>query len=148
MRAVVQRVSEVLIDSEGLQSTIGRGLLIYLGVAPDDTAPDVEYLVDKVRHLRIFEDEAGKLNLDIVQVGGDVMAVSAFTVQGDVRRGRRPSFDGAAPGEQAMGLYDVFCRRLSAHGLRVERGFFGRHMEVRSINDGPICILLDSHKGF
>lgn len=148
MRAVVQRVSEVLVDSEGQQSAIGRGLLVYLGVAPDDAAPDVEYLVDKVRHLRIFEDEDGKLNLDIVQVGGDVMAVSAFTVQGDVRRGRRPSFDGAAPGEQAMGLYDVFCQQLSVHGLRVERGFFGRHMKVRSTNDGPICILLDSRKGF
>lgn len=148
MRAVVQRVKEASIESDGLRSAIGPGLLVYLGIAPDDQGQDVAYLVDKVRHLRIFEDESGKLNLDVAQARGEVLAVSAFTVQGDVRRGRRPSFDQAAPGEQALGLYEDFCTQLSDQGLRVARGFFGEYMPVKSINDGPICILLDSRRGF
>lgn len=148
MRAVVQRVNEASVESDGVVRAIGRGLLVYVGIASDDGPADVDYLVDKVRHLRIFEDESGKLNLDVAQVGGALLAVSAFTVQADVRRGRRPSFDGAAPGEMALGWYEAFCTGLAAEGIKVERGFFGAYMGVRSVNDGPICVLVDSRKGF
>jgi len=148
MRAVVQRVSEATVDSAHGRAAIGRGLLLYAGVGRDDTATDVDYLVDKVRHLRIFEDEAGKLNLDVVQAGGAVLAISAFTTQADARRGRRPSFDPAAGPAEALALYELFCTRLAETGLVVEKGAFGNHMAISSTNDGPICILLDSRRVF
>lgn len=148
MRAVVQRVSEAVVEFAAGRAAMGRGLLVYLGVGRDDTPADVDILVDKVRHLRIFEDEAGKLNLDVAQAGGAVMAISAFTVQADARRGRRPSFELAAAPEEARKLYESFCAELAATGLVVERGSFGNHMRVHGVNDGPICVLLDSRKVF
>jgi len=149
MRAVVQSVSEASVAVDGAEcGAIGAGLLVYLGVAVDDVQTDVDYLADKVAHLRVFPDESARLNLDATQVGGGVLVVSAFTVQGDVRRGRRPSFDLAAPPDRANELYEAFCAALVANGLVVERGRFRAAMQVRSVNDGPICVLLDSRRTF
>jgi D-tyrosyl-tRNA(Tyr) deacylase len=149
MRAVVQRVhsAEVIIDGEAV-GAIGTGLLVYLGVAADDTIEDAAYLADKVRYLRVFPDEDKPLNRDIEAVGGGVLAVSAFTTQADARKGRRPSLSLAAAPDQALTLYNEFCNLLSATGVRTERGRFREHMDVHSVNDGPICILLDSRRVF
>lgn len=149
MRAVVQRVTRasVAVDAKTV-SSIGPGLLVYVGVAPDDGEPDARYLADKVRHLRVFTDEKGLMNLDVSQAGGAVLVVSAFTVQCDARKGRRPSFDTAAGAEQANDLYEAFCRLLADTGVAVERGVFREHMHVDSVNDGPICVLLDSRRLF
>lgn len=149
MRAVVQRVSKAGVTVDGVErSSIERGLLVYLGVDRDDTESDIDYLVDKVRHLRIFMDTEGKMNLDVGQSGGSVLIVSAFTVSADARRGRRPSFDSAAAPEQALALYEQFCNVMAQTGLVVQRGFFREHMMVSSVNDGPICILLESRRLF
>jgi len=149
MRAVIQRVTCASVEvEEQTVCAIERGLLIYLGVAADDTEQDGALLADKVRHLRIFEDETGKMNLDIGQAGGSILAVSAFTVQADARKGRRPTFDAAARGEVALGLYESFCDALASHGVVVARGVFGAYMQVRSVNDGPVCVLLDSGRVF
>jgi D-aminoacyl-tRNA deacylase len=149
MRAVVQRVRSAAVHIEGQEhSRIGPGLLVYLGVGSNDEAADLEYLVDKVAHLRIFSDSEGKMNLDVTQVGGEVLVVSAFTTQADARRGRRPSFDAAARPEQANPQFETFCRQLSACGLSVKTGVFRAMMDVESRNDGPICLLLDSRKQF
>ncbi len=149
MRATVQRVRNARVEVVGeVCGAIEQGLLVYIGVAPDDTDADVDYLVDKVRHLRIFTDAQDRMNLDIAQVDGQVLAVSAFTVQADARRGRRPSFDAAATQEKAAALYEQFCTALAGSGVPVERGSFGDYMQVHSTNDGPICILLDSRRGF
>jgi len=149
MRAVVQRVcnSSVTVDN-AVVSSIEKGLLVYLGVAPDDDESDGRYLADKVRHLRIFPDEKSLMNLDVVQVGGAVLVVSAFTVQCDARKGRRPSFDSAAGPEQANALYEAFCEVLESMGVPVRRGVFREYMQVDSRNDGPICVLLDSKRLF
>lgn len=147
MRAVVQRVSEAAVTVDaGICGSIQRGLLVYLGVAADDTDEDITYLADKVRHLRIFTDENDKLNLDLLQAGGGILVVSAFTVCADTRRGRRPSFESAALPEVARGLYERFCTTLEGHGVRVARGSFRDYMQVSSVNDGPICMLLDSRR--
>jgi D-tyrosyl-tRNA(Tyr) deacylase len=127
---------------------IERGLLVYLGVAVGDRAEDAAYLADKVRFLRIFEDTDGKMNLDIAQSQGGVLVVSAFTVQADARKGRRPSFESAARGNDADYLYQSLCDSLQAAGLTVARGVFGAYMKVHAINDGPACILLDSNRVF
>ena len=149
MRAIVQRVSQASVNINGSQySQIDHGLLIYLGVDRDDKEEDVQYIVDKVSHLRIFSDEEGRMNLSVVDVKGKVLVVSAFSVQADARKGRRPSFEQAASGEQAEALYEKCCDVLVTAGLEVERGSFGAMMDVRSNNDGPICILLDSHRKF
>ena len=149
MRAVVQRVRSACVTVDGREcARTGAGLLVYLGVADGDGEEDLAYLVDKVRHLRIFTDDAGKMNLDLAQVAGEVLVVSAFTVQADARRGRRPSFDAAAPPEEAKPLVDRFCQMLSAAGLTVRQGVFAAYMDVASHNDGPICILLDSKRQF
>ncbi len=149
MRAVVQRVSSASVTVENrCQRTIGTGLLIYLGIAPDDRAEDVSYIADKIRHLRIFPDSEGRLNLDIKQINGHVLVVSAFTVQADARKGRRPSFDAAAPRTLAVTLYEQVCDALAESGVEVQRGSYGEHMVVQSNNDGPICILLDSRRAF
>jgi len=145
MRALVQRVGEasVVVDGE----TVGRiekGLLVYIGVADGDDRQDVEQLAAKVRHLRIFPDDAGKMNLDVGQVGGRVLAVSSFTLQADTRQGRRPAFTRAAAPETAEALYTAFCERLRGLGVRVEQGRFGAMMSVESRNAGPINILLDT----
>ncbi len=149
MRAVVQRVSEASVEVEGgVCGAIAHGLLVYLGVDHDDGDADVAYLADKVRHLRIFRDEAGRMNLDVVQAKGKVLVVSAFTVQADARRGRRPSFESAAPPDHAVVLYELFCDALSGSGVHVERGSFGAYMNIKSVNAGPVCILLDSRRVF
>jgi D-tyrosyl-tRNA(Tyr) deacylase len=147
MRAVVQRVSQALVTVEGRTvATIERGLLVYLGVAADDGDADLMYVVDKVRHLRIFSDDRDRMNLDVSQAGGKVLVVSAFTVQADARHGRRPSFESAATPDRARVLYELFCDALIRSGLTVERGSFGAMMDVQSVNAGPVCVLLDSRR--
>jgi len=145
VRAVVQRVAGASVTVAGeIVGRIASGLLVYAAVARDDGAADATYIADKIAHLRIFPDDAGKMNLDVGQAGGGVLLVSAFTVHADARKGRRPSFDSSAPGEIAGPLIEELAERIRAHGLPVETGRFAEHMLVDSVNDGPICILLDS----
>jgi len=149
MRATVQRVRQARVTVEGRTTgEIGFGLLVYVGVAADDGPGDVDYLVDKIGNLRIFNDDAGKMNRNVREVGGAVLVISAFALQGDARKGRRPSFDAAAPPEAANGLYEQLCAALAAAGLTVARGVFRAAMEVESVNVGPICVLLDSKRLF
>ena len=149
MRAVVQRVSRASVRVEGqLTGEIGKGLLVLLGVAQDDSQVDADYLAEKVASLRIFEDDAGKMNRSVADASGAVLAVSQFTLFGDVRRGKRPSFDAAARPEQARALYEYFVERIRASGLRCETGRFQEMMEVELVNAGPVTILLDSKKLF
>ena len=149
MRAVVQRVGRASVAVEGVvRAAIDGGLLVYLGVNRDDGESDVAYMAEKIRSLRIFADEAGRMNLDVVQGGGRILVVSAFTVEGDARRGRRPGFDSAAPPERAYLLYEMVCETLARGGVVVERGSFGSFMQVESVNDGPVCILLESRRAF
>lgn len=149
MRAVVQRVSRASVAVAGeIVGQIGPGLLVYAAAAPDDSDTDIAYIADKVAHLRIFEDAEGKLNLDVAQAGGAVLLVSAFTVQADARKGRRPSFDGAAPGPIAQPLIEKLTAAIRALGIQVATGRFAAEMQVESINDGPICVLLDSRRAF
>lgn len=126
----------------------GIGLLVLLGVGGDDTEASADYLADKIVGLRIFEDDAGKMNRSVAEVGGAVLAVSQFTLYGDVRKGKRPSFDNAARPERARELYERFVERVRASGLRCETGRFQEMMEVELVNDGPVTILLDSEKSF
>ena len=149
MRAVVQRVSraQVAIDGE-IVGEVGRGLLVLLGVTHADTEVDTGYLADKIAGLRVFEDENGKMNLDTAAVGGGILVVSQFTLYGDVRRGKRPSFDAAAKPEHARQLYEYFAARIRAAGLPCQTGRFQEMMEVELVNDGPVTILLDSAKIF
>ena len=149
MRATVQRVANARVIVEGrVTGEIGQGLLVYVGVAAADTPDDVLYLVDKIAHLRIFNDDEGKMNRSVVDVGGGVLVISAFALQGDARKGRRPSFDAAAPPELANALYERLCDDLATAGLAVARGVFRAAMLVESVNVGPICILLDSKRLF
>ncbi len=149
MRAVVQRVNRarVTVGDETVGQT-GAGLLVYAAAAPDDTDADIAYIADKVAHLRIFHDDQGKMNRSVGEAGGEVLLVSAFTVHADARHGRRPSFDSSASGEVAAPLVEKLVAAIRAHGLRVETGRFGAYMLVESVNDGPICVLLDSRRGF
>ena len=149
MRAVVQRVSRasVKVDGETI-GQIGAGLLVLLGVAQDDSEADAGYLADKIVGLRIFEDAEGKMNRSVVEAGGALLAVSQFTLFGDVRRGKRPSFDAAARPERANALYEYFVAKVRATGLRVETGKFQAMMHVELVNEGPVTILLDSRKVF
>ena len=149
MRAVVQRVRDasVLVGDE-TTGAIGKGLLVYLGVGQGDGPADALYLSDKVANLRIYEDPDGKMNRSVLEEGGDILAVSQFTLLGDARKGRRPSFSEAAGPEAARVLYVAFCEALRAQGLRVEEGRFQAEMEVRYTNLGPVTILLDSRKLF
>jgi len=147
MRTVVQRVSRASVDVDG--EAVGRieaGLLVYAAAAPDDADADIRYIADKVAHLRVFPDDEGKMNRDVGQSGGAVLLVSAFTVQADARRGRRPSFDSSAPGEVAEPLIEKLAAEIRSYGLAVETGRFAAHMHVAAVNDGPICILLDSRR--
>jgi len=149
MRAVVQRVSKAQVTVDGtVVGRIGAGLMVYLAVGGDDEERDVEYMVEKVGHLRVFADQGGKLNVDVVGAGGEVLAVSAFTVYADARKGRRPCLDAAAPAEKAGELFERFCQTLSGRGVPVRQGVFGAKMQVESVNSGPICLLLDSKRGF
>ena len=153
MRALVERVCRATVKvckETGGQDTAGqisKGLLVYAAAAADDGAEDVAYIADKIAHLRIFPDDAGKMNLDVGQAGGAVLLVSAFSVQADARKGRRPSFDSAAPGEIAAPLIDKLADAIRGYGLTVETGRFGAKMRIPAVNDGPICILLDSRRG-
>jgi D-tyrosyl-tRNA(Tyr) deacylase len=149
MRAVVQRVSRAKVTvGEDPTGEIGLGLLVLLGVAKQDSEADVSYLTEKIAGLRVFEDENGKMNRSVADVSGSVLAVSQFTLYGDVRRGKRPSFDDAAPPELARQLYEMFVERIRATGLRCETGRFQAMMNVELVNDGPVTILLDSSKMF
>jgi D-aminoacyl-tRNA deacylase len=149
MRAVVQRVSRAKVTVNGkVRGEIGLGLLVLLGVGREDTEADATYVAEKIAGLRIFEDDHGKMNRSVVDAGGSVLAVSQFTLYGDVRRGRRPSFDAAAPPEKALPLYEFFVERIRSAGLRCETGRFQETMEVELVNDGPVTILLDSTKTF
>jgi D-tyrosyl-tRNA(Tyr) deacylase len=149
MRAVVQRVSRAQVTVSGeTTGEIGLGLLVWLGVGRDDTEADATYLADKIAGLRVFEDAEGKMNRSVQDVGGSVLAVSQFTLYGDVRRGKRPSFDAAAPPERARQIYEFFVDQIRAAGLRCETGRFQEMMKVELVNEGPVTILLDSQKAF
>jgi D-aminoacyl-tRNA deacylase len=149
MRAVVQRVSRAQVEVKGeITGKIGRGLLVLLAVGRDDTEADANYLTEKIRGLRIFEDELGKMNRSVQDVGGSVLAVSQFTLYGDMRRGKRPSFDAAAPPERARQLYEFLVEQMRAAGLHCETGRFQEMMQVELVNEGPVTILLDSRKAF
>jgi D-tyrosyl-tRNA(Tyr) deacylase len=149
MRAIVQRVSSasVTVDGETF-GHIGRGFLVFLGVAADDTDADVIYTAQKVIGLRVFEDDAGKMNLALSDVGGAMLVVSQFTLYGDCRKGRRPSFIDAAPPELAERLYRAFVAEVKGQGIAVETGRFQAQMAVSLVNDGPVTLLIDSRKGF
>ena len=149
MRAVVQRVKSATVSvGEGRIASIGRGLVVFLGVGKEDDIGDVEYLVGKIPHLRIFQDEGEKFNLSLVDVGGEIVVVSQFTLFGDCRKGRRPSFTDAADPEMARNLYDHFVSRLREEGLQVQAGRFQAMMVVDVVNEGPVTLLLDSEKAF
>lgn len=149
MRAVVQRVAEAAVSVEGKRvGAIGAGLLVLLGVGKGDEAEDVAYMVDKIVHLRIFEDDEGKMNRSLLDTGGAALIVSQFTLHGDARKGRRPSFSEAAGGLLAEGFYEAVCEMVAAKGVTVQRGRFGAEMKVSLVNDGPVTILLDSHREF
>ncbi|MFP5527370.1 D-aminoacyl-tRNA deacylase [Peptococcus simiae] len=145
MRALVQRVSQAKVEVEG--QTIGQiaqGLLVLVGVTHDDNPAKCRWLADKVANLRIFEDEAGKMNRSVLDQGGAILAVSQFTLYGDARRGRRPSFTEAAPPEAANALYELFCDQLRETGLTVETGQFQADMAVSLTNDGPVTLLVET----
>ena len=149
MRAVLQRVTRANVRVEGeTVGEIGPGLVVLLGVARDDAEEDARYLVEKVLNLRVFDDAEGRMNLSVAESGGALLVVSQFTLYGDVRRGRRPSWFEAAPPEMAERLYEFFVAEARRGGARVETGSFRRMMEVELVNDGPVTILLDSRKLF
>jgi D-tyrosyl-tRNA(Tyr) deacylase len=149
MRAVVQRVKRAKVVIGGSTTAeIAAGLLLFVGVGREDGPADVEYIVNKTRDLRIFPDDDGRMNKSVVDVGGGLLVVSQFTLHADCRKGRRPSFDGAAPAPLARALYDDVVGRLRDSGLPVRTGTFQADMEVELVNDGPVTLLLDSRKVF
>lgn len=149
MRAVVQRCNWCRVDSEGKEvSSIGKGLSVLLGVKKGDSEKDADYIVDKILHLRIFEDEAGKLNLSLLDIKGELSIVSQFTLYGDARHGRRPSFTEAEAPDRADELYRLVVEKCEREGLTVRTGVFRTYMKVALENDGPVTILLDSEKNF
>ena len=149
MRAVVQRVSRARVTVGGeVTGEIGLGLLVLLGVGTGDTRAEADYLAEKTIGLRIFEDAGGKMNLSFAEVGGAVLVVSQFTLYGDARRGKRPSFDAAAPPAQARELYEYFVEKVRAAALRCETGRFQETMQMELVNEGPVTIMLDSAKVF
>ncbi len=149
MRAVVQRVGRASVSVDGsVTGEIAIGLLVLLGVGQDDQPADADYLADKIVGLRIFEDEQEKMNRSVADVGGAILAVSQFTLYGDVKRGKRPSFDTAARPERARELYEYFVNRIRALEVRCETGIFQAMMEVELVNSGPVTILIDSKKQF
>ena len=149
MRAVIQRVNQanVLVDGEVI-SSVENGVLVLLGIKNGDTVADGDYIADKIAHLRIFDDENGTMNNSISDVSGEILLVSQFTLYGDARKGRRPSYSSAAKGNEAYDLYIYVTERLKQFGINVSTGRFGADMKVSLINDGPVTILLDSEKVF
>lgn len=149
MRIILQRVKQASVETGGeVVGKIGQGALVLLGAGKEDTDQDVEYLVEKVLGLRIFEDEAGKMNLSVTDIGGEILVVSQFTLYGDCRKGRRPSFDKAAPADLAEDLYERFVQKIRDFGVPVQTGKFGAMMNVQLTNWGPVTIMLDSKRGF
>lgn len=147
MRAVIQRVSRASVKVDGnTLGSIGCGLLIFLGVGEGDTEADLRYIADKAAGLRIFSDENGKMNLSVVDVGGDALVISQFTLYGDCRKGKRPSFSKSMEPEAANKMYEQFIEDFKSRGIRTEHGEFGADMKVELLNDGPVTILLDSSK--
>jgi D-tyrosyl-tRNA(Tyr) deacylase len=148
MKAVIQRVTCASVEVEGkITGRIRQGLMVLLGVAKGDDESDVRYLIDKIRSLRIFSDEQGKMNRSLIDVGGAVLLVSQFTLLGRTNSGRRPSFDDAAPPEPAKRLYEQVATGLRESGTVVETGIFAAHMQVALVNDGPVTFVLDSREG-
>ncbi len=149
MRAVIQRVKNASVTVEGqLVSEIGQGLLVLLGVTDTDTEADADYIAEKTVNLRIFTDSEDKMNLSLQDIGGEVLMVSQFTLYGDARKGRRPSFIRAAKGEVSEPLYELVCKKISDMGFTVKKGIFGADMKVELLNDGPVTILLESDRSF
>lgn len=148
MRIVLQRVSEAEVTVAGCsRGSIARGLLLLVGFSPEDGTQQIEYWARRIPGLRVFEDEEGKMNLSVQEVQGKILAVPNFTLQADVRKGRRPSFSSAAPPEQAAVLFNQFVAALRAQGTAVETGEFGEHMHVSLVNDGPVTLLLENQAG-
>ncbi|GAA0685323.1 MULTISPECIES: D-aminoacyl-tRNA deacylase [Clostridium] len=147
MRAVLQRVtsSKVVVDGE-IVGSIEKGLNVLLGISKEDTIEDIPYLKDKIINLRIFEDEEGKMNKSLLDVGGEILLISQFTLYGDCRKGRRPNFMEALGGEEANKIYDEFVKSLKGTGIKVETGIFGAHMDVSIENDGPVTLIVESKK--
>ena len=149
MRTVIQRVLEADVQVNNQQiGKIGKGLLVYLSVGKEDTIKDAEFIADKLVNLRIFADEAGKMNRSVLDVGGAILLVSNFTLHGDCRKGRRPGFDAAAEPALAQQLYEKVIELIAEEGVAIEKGVFGEYMHVSSINDGPVTFLLDSTRLF
>ncbi len=147
MKAIIQRVTEARVDvNNKCVGSIGPGLLVLLGVHVDDTEQDTAYLADKIVNLRIFDDEQGRMNRSLLDTGGAMLVVSQFTLLGDCRRGRRPSWSAAAPPDLARRLYHHFATLVSSQGIHTETGKFREHMRVFLVNDGPVTLLLDSHR--
>lgn len=149
MRAVVQRVTSSSVSVDGkVIGAIGKGFNVLIGIAKDDTMDDLNYIKDKIVNLRVFQDENDKMNLSLLDVEGEILVISQFTLYGDCRKGRRPNFMEALGGDEAIKLYDEFVKMLKATGLKVETGEFGADMKVEIHNDGPVTILLDSKRNF
>jgi D-tyrosyl-tRNA(Tyr) deacylase len=149
VRAVVQRVEKACVTVDGEKTgRIDAGLVVYLGVGRGDSSADCAYLAEKIAGLRIFEDEKGLMNLSVKETGGGVLCISQFTLYGDCRKGRRPSFTSAAPPEEAASLFEEFCAQLRQRAIPVATGRFGAMMRIEQVNDGPVTILLDSRKSF
>lgn len=149
MRAVVQRVDKAAVRVDGnVVGQIDRGVLVLLGVGKGDNIDDVKYLAEKIVNLRVFDDDQGKMNLSLLDVGGQMLVVSQFTLYGDCRRGRRPSYSDSAPPDVAKELYEAFIEEVKKHGVHVETGIFAAHMLVEIHNNGPVTLLLDSKKLF
>jgi D-tyrosyl-tRNA(Tyr) deacylase len=149
MRAVVQRVKRASVKVDGsIRDSISRGILVLVGVEKGDDVNDIEYIASKVTGMRVFEDREGKMNLDVKEACGSLLIVSQFTLHGDLRKGRRPSFSSAERPERAKGLFDTLIKKIEERGVKVGRGEFQTRMDVELVNDGPVTILLDSRKGF
>jgi len=149
MRAVVQRVSKAQVNIEGdISGKIGEGLVVFLGICSQDSETDINWLADKIVHLRIFNDKNSKMNLSLTDIGGEMLIISQFTLYGDCRKGRRPGFSTAAPPDLAKPLYEHFIEKVKQMGIKTATGIFQAEMQVALINDGPVTLMLDSKKNF